>query len=327
MDQGSARDRRAHHHHNYDNLGRLTQASSGTQTLTFTYDALGRNLTQAGPLGTTAYQYDLAGRRTLLDYPGSGLVVNYDYLVTGEVSAIRENNATVAPGILATFGYDQLGRRTSLTRGNGSVTSYGYDPVSRLASLVQNLPGTAGDLTLGFTYNPASQIATNTRSNDLYAYTGHVNESVADTRNGRNEVIATDGVTVTYDGRRNIATLPAPASGTGVATAYTYNSENMLTAGGATTLAYDPLMRLYQVSTTRWAYDGAEMIAEYNTSNALLRRFVHGPGVDEPPRGAKSAGSARRRGSRRRRAWRLDPCRRSAGRARRRAGPARGAGA
>jgi len=41
-------------------------------------------------------------------------------------------------------------------------------------------------------------------------------------------------------------------------------------------------MRLYQASSTRWAYDRATMIAEYNSSNALLRGFMHGPGVDEP---------------------------------------------
>jgi RHS repeat-associated protein len=44
----------------------------------------------------------------------------------------------------------------------------------------------------------------------------------------------------------------------------------------------DSLGRLHQASTARWAYDGAEMIAEYNTSNTLTRRFVHGPGVDDP---------------------------------------------
>lgn len=50
-------------------------------------------------------------------------------------------------------------------------------------------------------------------------------------------------------------------------------------------MAYDPALRLYQVagaSTTRFAYDGANAIAEYDGSNALQRRFVFGPGVDEP---------------------------------------------
>jgi RHS repeat-associated protein len=29
-------------------------------------------------------------------------------------------------------------------------------------------------------------------------------------------------------------------------------------------------------------YDGADLIAEYNGSNAMLRRYVHGPAADEP---------------------------------------------
>jgi RHS repeat-associated protein len=35
-------------------------------------------------------------------------------------------------------------------------------------------------------------------------------------------------------------------------------------------------------STTRFAYDGVNAIAEYDGSNMLQRRFVFGPGVDEP---------------------------------------------
>jgi len=45
------------------------------------------------------------------------------------------------------------------------------------------------------------------------------------------------------------------------------------------------MLRLYDVTgaaTTRFAYDGLDAIAEYNSSNALQRRFVHGPGMDEP---------------------------------------------
>ncbi len=59
-------------------------------------------------------------------------------------------------------------------------------------------------------------------------------------------------------------------------------------ASGATnaTLSYDPLGRLWQVSggagTTRFVYDGDRLVAEYNGAGSLLRRYVHGPGVDEP---------------------------------------------
>lgn len=262
----------------YDLLGRLTSASTSAQTLSFTFDALGRNLTQAGPLGTVASAWDAAGRRTRLTYPGSGLYVDYDYLVTGEVSAIRENGATSGAGVLGTYAYDDRGRRTGLTRGNGTVTSYSYDPVARLAELVQNLASTASDLTLGFTYNPASQIVANTRSNDAFSYTGMSNQNVTDTHNGLNQMTATGTSSVTHDARGNVTAIGSAG--------YTYTSENMLTGGpGGVGLAYDPLLRLYQTAaaaTTRFAYDGVTMIAEYNGSNQLQRRYVQGPGIDEP---------------------------------------------
>ena len=42
-------------------------------------------------------------------------------------ASIGENGAGSGVGVLATFAYDDLGRRTSLTFGNGAVTTYGYD--------------------------------------------------------------------------------------------------------------------------------------------------------------------------------------------------------
>ncbi|WP_162806480.1 RHS repeat-associated core domain-containing protein [Sphingosinicella terrae] len=264
----------------YDLLGRMTSASTTAQTLSFTYDALGRNLTQVGPFGTAISAYDLAGRRTRLTYPGGSFFVDYDYLVTGDVSRIRENGATSGAGILGTYAYDNLGRRTGLTRGNGTVTTYGYDAVSRLSQLVQGLAGNSHDLTLDFTYNPASQIATNERSNDVFAWTGASNASQAYIADGLNRYTSIGGVPTAYDARRNMT-----AAG---GTTYGYDFENMLTsasASGGVTLTYDPLMRLYQTSgpaTTRMLYDGHSLIGEYNGSNGLLRRYVHGPGVDEP---------------------------------------------
>jgi YD repeat-containing protein len=70
------------------------------------------------------------------------------------MTAVQENGATSGVGVLATFAYDNLGRRTSLTRGNGGVTSYGFDAASRLSSLTQNPARTADDLAKGFAYNP-----------------------------------------------------------------------------------------------------------------------------------------------------------------------------
>ncbi len=94
------------------------------------------------------------------------------------MTAIRENGATSGVGVLASFAYDDQGRRTLLTRANGTSTSYSHDPVSRLSQLAQDLGGTTNDLTLGFGYNPASQIGSNSRSNDAYAYTAHTSGTI-----------------------------------------------------------------------------------------------------------------------------------------------------
>ena len=83
--------------------------------------------------------------------------------------------------------------------------------------------------------------------------------------------------------------------------AFGYSSENLLTAAGgpsSATLAYDPLLRLRQVTgaaTTQFAYDGLAMIAEYDGAGSLLRRYVHGPGADEPLVQYEGAGITDRR--------------------------------
>ena len=186
----------------YDLLGRLVSATDGLgYAALFGYDALGRIVSEGSNwYGSFASQYDLAGRRTRLAWP-DGFFVDYDHLVTGEVTAIRENGATSGPGVLAAFGYDDLGRRTSLTRGNGAVTSYAYDPASRLQSLVHDLAGTAHDLTLAFGYTPAMQIASTVRSNDAYSFAGLVDGSVAATHNGLNQILTTGGTAVAHDAR------------------------------------------------------------------------------------------------------------------------------
>jgi RHS repeat-associated protein len=278
----------------YDNLGRLTAASQTGHSLAFTYDALGRNLTQAGPQGTVASQWDLAGRRTRLTYPGSGLYVDYDYLVTGDMTKIRENGAASGIGVLATFGYDDLGQRTSLTFGNGASTSYSYDAVSRLTALTNDLAGTGNDLTIGsMSYNPASQIISQVRSNDSFAWTGHGSGSTTGVANGLNQLTSIGGGATAHDARGNLTSDPTTGK------TYGYSSENLLTsASGGVSLAYDPSMRLYQfagASTTRFAYDGVDMIAEHNGSDTLQRRFVHGPGLDEPLVQYEGTGTADRR--------------------------------
>lgn len=274
----------------YDLLNRLTSASQTGNSLSFTYDVLNRNLTQVSPLGTVTSTWDIAGRRTRLDLPG-GYYTTYDYLVTGETTAIRESGAMSGPGVLATFAYDNLGNRTSLTRGNGTSTSYAYDPVSRLSNLAQDLASTPSDQTLAFTYNPATQINERTASNDGYAFRQQWNANRGYTANGLNQYLAAGSTNPTYDARGNITGLGSGSFG--------YSSENLMTtAPNSVTLSYDPEGRLYQIlgsATTRLLYDGTDLVAEYDGLGNVLKRYVHGQGTDEALVWYEGSGTSDRR--------------------------------
>ncbi len=213
------------------------------------------------------------------------------------VDQIRENGATSGAGVLADYTYDNLGRRDYVTRGNGATTDYAYDTASRLTDLDHNLDGstTTNDQSFDFSFTAASQLSGRTTSNDLYAW---ANPAAARTyaRNGLNQYTSTSGTgatSFTYDARGNL-------TGDGTRT-FTYDYENRLrTTTGAVslTLNYDPLGRLIRTadgtSTTELLYDGDRLIAEYN-GTTLLRRYVHGPGVDEPIFRLEIAGADNRR--------------------------------
>ncbi|MBB4099966.1 RHS repeat-associated core domain-containing protein [Sphingomonas kyeonggiensis] len=280
--------------YSYDLLGRLTNATgNGYAVNAFTYDALGRVVNEQNYNAGTLHAYDLAGRETRMTW-SDGFHVDYDYNLTGEVTAIRENGATSGAGVLATYGYDDLGRRTSVTRGNGTSTSYGYDAVSRLSSLSQDLGGSAYDFTNGFTYNPAGQIGASTRSNDAYAWTGHYNVDRPYSVNGLNQMTAAGGTPLGYDGRGNLT-----ASGS---SSYDYTSENRMSSAPGVTMVYEPaggqLLQYYTgpSADTRFAWAGSQMAAEYNsTSGTILRRYVWGPGTDEPVVWYEGSGTGDRR--------------------------------
>jgi RHS repeat-associated protein len=279
----------------YDLLGRpKTAIGEGWAVNALSYDALGRVTNEQNYSAATLHAYDLAGRQTRMTW-SDGNFVDYDYNVTGEVTAIRENGATSGAGVLAIYLYDDLGRRASITRGNGTTTSYSYDAVSRLSALSQDIAGSGYDFTHGFAYNPAGQITSTTRSNDIYAWNGHYNVDRPYTVNGLNQLTATGAVSLGYDGRGNLT-----SSGS---SAYAYTTENRLASAPGATMAYEPkgnqLLQLYNTQTgldTRFAWSGDQMIAEYNAANgSIMRRYVPGPGIDESVVWYEGSGTSDRR--------------------------------
>jgi RHS repeat-associated protein len=275
----------------YDLLGQLTSASHSGGSLTFAWDALGRQLRQTGASGTYSSAYDPAGRRTRLTHP-DGFFVQQDYLVTGETKRIRERDGTSdvpvesGIGVVATFEYDQLGRRDRLILGNGAVTDYEYDDASRLEMLKHDPAGTGHDNTIELTYNPAGQIIGRKASNDAYAWTGHGNGSTTSSFDGLNRLTdrqdALGTVNFNHDARGNRLNDETRT--------YAYDSENKGRGTAAAPFHYDPAGRLSGVSTSAGtppaiAYESYvdNLVAERTPgSSSVIKRHVFGPGADEP---------------------------------------------
>jgi RHS repeat-associated protein len=266
----------------YDGAGRITSmrfASASGSGIVLDYDTAGRMHSESTFGRTMTYAYDPASNRARVTWPDA-FYAQYTYDALGRMKTVGQNGATSGVGLLATFTYDDLGRRTSLVRGNGTSTTYGYDSADRPTALTQDVVGASYDQTFGFSWSPASQLLTRTASNALYKWATPTPGTTANAYDGLNRdsaIVIAGG----YDARGNV-------TGDGSRT-FTYDIENrMLTAvSGGTTVAfsYDPIGRLRQTvgaATTQFLYDGDRLVAEYNDTGTLLRRYVHGPGVDEP---------------------------------------------
>ena len=201
---------------------------------------------QCGVYGTP---YDLANRLKLLTNhidDTNSIVFDYnDYDAVGNRLSLKIDDANEQ-----TFTYDNLYQLITVDYNDGNMVDYYYDPVGNRTSVVDT--GT-----------------TNYTANNLNQYT------------------AVGGTSYTYDNNGNLA-----YDGT---YRYYYDSENRLT--DVNDSADDPIASyLYDYRgrriqrtihgtpdvVTKYAYDGDQVIAEYDGSGTLLRKFIYGPGIDEP---------------------------------------------
>jgi hypothetical protein len=233
----------------YDNLGRVTAlnlpGANAARSVGTVYDIFGRPtaITSAGR--TLSYEYDPGFLWSRLVYP-DGLKIQYNSDILGRITSIVEyNSAGAAVQTLATYAYNDLGRRTSVTYGNGVTTAYGFTPLSQLASLTHNLAGTANDVAFTFNYNAAGQMSAQDRNNDAYAWQNHFNVTRSYTANGQNQYTAVGTAQPSYDARGNLKSdglyqFSFDAAG------------NFTSATGpqSMSLSYDALGRLAQTATS-----------------------------------------------------------------------------
>lgn len=281
----------------YDLMGNVISATRSNGTAqNVGYDALGRVVSDSQPNGVITYQYNSAGYRTQMRW-SDGLSITYDYLANGAISKIRETGATSGLGVLASFTYDDFGRRKTILRGNGTITNYSYNTASWLNSLSLDLSGTAQDQTYSFSYNSAGQIASRGSTNDIYAYTGTVNVDRSYGVNGLNQLTNAGPVSISYDARGNLALANSSQ--------YVYNPKNELISAslpnGTTNIAYDIFGRAMQFVNTndnRYVYDGRHMATHLKITSGvptISRRFVWGLGADEIIATYEGAGATIRR--------------------------------
>ncbi|HYD37044.1 MAG TPA: hypothetical protein VEA60_05490, partial [Allosphingosinicella sp.] len=276
----------------YDLRGLQTKARFGSlsdEGVTNAYDGFGRmlwtNTNQGGQSRTLWFEHDADGHRTRITHPAGAAAFGYAWDGVGRMTAAHEKASPASlDDYLVRYWYKPSGDRQTAVRGGGSwgfTTSHYYDAAMRPSVLANDLPFPGTDLSIEYGWNPAGQIVSLWRSNDAYAWARPIpgRTYAAD---GLNRYTSVSGTAYSYDANGNLTFDGS--------TAYAYDVENRLVGASGlmnASLVYDPLGRLFQVSsaatgTTQFLYDGDALVAEYDGSGSMLRRYVHGPGTDDP---------------------------------------------
>jgi RHS repeat-associated protein len=281
--------------HSYDLAGRLTGVSTstvsgdpGSGSFVNSFDTAGRFYREQYPDGKqVTFQLDANGNITRMTYP-DGYYVERFYDELNRLTAIKLNGSTTEE---VSITYDALSRRATMSFANGTSTEYEFAVNNDLTGLSHSFVGSSLDA--DYQFNDAHQLMSQMVSDDQFMW--H----------------PPSAVTTTYGAANNINQYPTVGAAT-----YTYNNNGCLTGDGVWTFGYDvqnrltsaaksgvsasylydPLNRQSQKDVggtkTRFIYNGAQRIAEYNgTSGSLITRFVYAKGLDEPVVEVTSAGT------------------------------------
>jgi RHS repeat-associated protein len=275
--------------YDYDKLGRLTEIVQPLETKTsFTYDAAGNQLTKTTALGALEYGYDAANRLATVKSGGSTLR-SYGYdsanrltsatdaeghkieigrTEEGLVSSINDGRGQSLTrsydprGLLAKqvdgrgtieYGYDKLGRMTSLTDPQSKALTFAYDPEGDLTEVT--LPN---GVTTANVFNAAGRLAeTTSKAGEppsvleslKYGY-----DLAGDVTSKLDQRLESE-TTYAYDSLNRLTEFNPPGEGS---TAYAYDAAGNRTEAGATTYAFNALNQPTEDSTgTAYSYDEA----------------------------------------------------------------------
>lgn len=247
----------------YDNFGNLLSVTESAQTAAnaaYTYDALHRVLTEANGGATHTYAYDLAGNRLQVTHGGPNTVLTSTY------DALNRLATLTASGWTTTYAYDLNGNTVAKT--NEILETDTYDALNRLQTRSDHNGGGTYFQNLAETYDLAGNLR---QSVETYPSTSANNRTVANTYDGANrltdEVITGGGARTThytYDAANNRTGMTVG----GVATSYTVNALNQLTAvSGGLTASYGYDANGNRTGATQ---GGASDIYGYDFENRLI---------------------------------------------------------
>jgi len=246
-------------YYQYDKRGLITEVHSDAGWTYYTYDPRGAVLTRHLPNGScTYYAYDDGGRLSKLENRKSDgdPVCTFEFTrdPNGNIlTSLREDNSCWY------YEYDGLQRLTAAEWKDDQGASlyayeYDYDKVGNRSHLLSN-----GSHTY-YTYNEANELTVEETPGVETAY-------------------------YTYDGRGNQTQRKVLG---GYTTYFEYNSRNLITRIDSTdptfttpnTFEYNGLRQRVQkvdsTGTTKYLWDGLNIILELDANNAMKRRYTHG---------------------------------------------------
>jgi len=248
-------------------IGTVTDPAAGT--ITRTYDDLDRLLSETTPQGTLTHTYDDANRRQTMTVTGQP-VVSYDYFTNDQLKKITRGTNTV------NLTYDLANRPDTTTLPNGVVQDWTFDAASHMTGAGYAKAGQTSLGALSYGYDATGRRTTVWGSSSritLPAATSVASYDLA------NQLTTWNGAALTSDANGNLATNGAQT--------YTWNERNQLasTSGGSSTFRYDGLGRRYEKvvsgTTTRYLYDGPNVVQELGGTNAPTFNLITGFAPDQ----------------------------------------------
>jgi len=290
-----------------------------TVVLTSAYNANGQRTSVSATRGGTndflnSYTYDNLGRLTRLDQAGNGGAtvankrVDFTYNALGQFATIARQakpSSTWNEVATSTYTYDTLNRLTALDHKKGSTDIANYDWTYDAMNRVTQFSGPDG--TSDYTYDKESQLTATDhsfQSDESYTYDATGNRTNGSYSVGTNNRMTSDGTyNFTYDDEGNRLTRTRISDSS--LTEYTWDHRNRLTkvverASGAgqpitkqTDYKYDVFDRRISKSVdadgagggsgivSRFVYFADNIALQFDGSNNLTHRYLHGPAVDQ----------------------------------------------